>query len=108
MNIKHNRTEKCYTRVGFGHSHRIPIHNKENRRSKSRSSLKELKESDCKHILDKQKIFSQRTLKNPLSTNVNMLKSQFDELVNNLFIKIDFDCSGYITYTKISYCKEIS
>lgn len=34
-------------------------------------------------------------------------KQRFDDFVRRLFIDIDFDCSGFITTTKISYYKQM-
>ena len=62
---------------------------------------------------NKSKINEQSTIidkkiseKKSINTSIN-LKKLFDKFIHELFIKIDIDCSGFITATKISYYKHL-
>lgn len=107
MNLKYNQTDRKIPYAAFGNtlrinSNRISIRTRKSN-SKSMPKQSSTKKSTTQIYL-LSKIVSSK--KNIATTNANNnLKSRFDHLVNDLFMKIDFDCSGFITFTKISYCK---
>jgi hypothetical protein len=95
---KNNQTVKYNKRVLCGNTVKLSINGRSTHRSTSASSKKQLNKAKADPL---GKTFKKTQL--PTKT----LKSRFDELVNEIFLKVDFDCSGFITYTKISFCKEI-
>jgi hypothetical protein len=42
---------------------------------------------------------------NSKTSNEGSIKKRYDELMNEIFMNIDFDSSGFITGTKIAYYK---
>ena len=104
MNNKKNQTVKSFQRVAFGKTTKMPLSSRIMGRSTSASSKKQSQKSLQKPILT-DNIFTKTIRKSQLQTK--SIKNQFDEMINDLFLKIDFDCSGFITHTKIGYCKEI-
>jgi hypothetical protein len=102
-----NQTAKCYNRVSFGKTTKMPLGARTLTRSTS-CSLKKQSRLSCKdHAAPQCNLLAKTFKKGQMPAGSSSLKGRFDELVNELFLKIDFDCSGYVTFTKIGYCKEI-
>lgn len=109
MYSQYNQTDKCHQRTALGQTIKMSLsrHDIKLKKNSSKSQRKEVSDKSDRKVNNNIGILSRIGSSKKPSSILHSLKSRFDELVNNLFIKIDFDCTGYITYTKIGHCKEI-
>ena len=101
LNKKH-QTANYYNPLSFGKTIKL---NPKTRHTVTSTSSKQQSRVSSKKRIPPCNLLAKTYKKAPLPPK--SLKGMYDELVNDLFLKIDFDCSGYITYTKIMFCKDI-
>lgn len=58
-------------------------------------------------INDQSTILERKSSSKKKVNTTDSLKQKFDYFVHEIFVQIDFDCSGFITATKISYYKHL-
>lgn len=106
MNSKYNQTDRWVHQVAFGNTVRIPL-NRISIKPRKSSSKSKPKEGCGWRSKPHVNLLSNTVSSKKGGQVANSLKTSYDSLMNELFLKIDFDCTGFITFTKISYCKEI-
>lgn len=106
MHLKYKQTDNCNQRAIFSQTIPVNYNQNMNKLKGSHSKSQRTIEKSPTKMLKHQNILAKApNIKKSSSTTT--LKGKYDELVAKLFIMIDFDCTGYISFTKISYCKEI-
>ena len=57
---------------------------------------------------DRAKVLSSRKSSKKVEKNSYNIKNRYDDFVRDLFMKIDIECSGFITSTKICHNKSMN
>lgn len=76
------------------------------------SKMQTIKRNQSKHktstrMNDQSTILERKSSSKKKINTTESLKQKFDHFSHEMFVQIDFDCSGFITATKISYYKHL-